>query len=343
MSILTVPDQALGLVPMYGNADVPGTPTPEEYGDLSTDASNLLGNTGGGSPILLLGLGGLAALVFYKFGGKKGLGAKLDKHFPRKSDKDEDNYGDEDEDDESDEDEAPKKRVKLRTIKTPKTPSPKDLPEISLEGLRRTKGTSGKGRFADATTDSLLDEAAVIAGRGHKGDCYKAVKLLKGRSGLVKTPREKGLYARVARAVSKDCAHAEHEIEQAVTEELDKAEEVDSIFSKRGNGRTRPDIEEATKLWLELDPDARSGEVERELRSDEDPEIEYEENLRPVKGRSSLRKTRVEHGDARSKGRSHGGRPGAGSIKVKKTSGATYKIKKEKAKTKRGYTWRKEN
>lgn len=308
------------------------------YGDPQAQA---LGDASGGgpppqaNPFLLLLVGAGVAYAHYHF--KK----KHENEHGRESDEEgDDGEGEDEEDDEDEPEEFKEARVRL-----PRRPKMKSLPEISIEGFRRGEGRTKKPkkkRFADATTDSLIDEAAVIAGRGKKGDCYKAVKLLKGRSGLVRGTRERGLYARVARAVSRDCAHADEEVEKAVTEEVERANDVEDIFSRRGSGSTKPNVEKAVKAWLELEPGAREGDIERELQSDRDEEIEYEENLRPVKGRSSLRKTTTQHGSARAKGRTRRGRSGAAAIQVRKKSGEQFRIRKEKAKTKRGYTWRRE-
>ncbi len=168
-------------------------------------------------------------------------------------------------------------------------------------------------RFRDATTDSLLDEPAVVAESGRPADCKKAAMLLLRRQALVNTERERGLFNKVVRKVASDCRGAEEAVQEAIDDAAARREEA----------------EQAVGMKL--------------IRSPYDTSrLPAESGFRKSK-RTLKRTTTTEHGDARSKGRGRSGRPGQSPMRVKKASGERFKLRKEKAKTKRGYTWRRED
>lgn len=172
-----------------------------------------------------------------------------------------------------------------------------------------------RARLSDVTTDSLLDEPAILASRGKPGDCFKAVKMIAGRQGLATSAHEKSIFKRVLRKVSNDCSHAEEEVEDALTELETEREEVEEVFGPTSQSDNAP--RQGSRGTL------------------------HEPGFRKSK-KSLIRKTSAEGGDARSKGRTRAGRPRGASFIVRKPGAAPYRVKREAAKTKRGFKYRKE-
>lgn len=180
------------------------------------------------------------------------------------------------------------------------------------------------GRYADVTTDTLIDRPAVLA---DSGDCYKAVLALPGSQALARTSAEKKIFKRVLKAVADDCHHAEEDVDRAM-EALE---------------RQRDEIEDM------LDVDTT------EVDSDPDRIIQARRNAQDAVRRGTLTRTRkkripreeeIEWLDRVSSSRgqtSRGGRRGGASVFVTKKSGDKFRLKKEKAPTKRGFKWRKES
>lgn len=173
----------------------------------------------------------------------------------------------------------------------------------------------------DAVTDSLIDEPAVVASSGRPGDCKKAARMLLSRSGLAQTSSERGLYNRVVKKVASDCRGAEDAVAEAIEEEQGRREEIEEVLGARGV-RSHEDVERHPGEGFRKTKTKLTKKTTTSKRRSWKPELveEIEE---------------VAHAH-------RPGRRGAAAIGVRKKSGETYRIRKEKAKTKRGYTWRKE-
>lgn len=191
-------------------------------------------------------------------------------------------------------------------------------------------------KLADVVTDSLLDEPAVIADRGEDGDCYKAAKLLGKRRSLVSSKGDRKLFKRVVLTVAQKCRGSEDEIKDAIAEDTKRSADVEELFPEsEGSSLPAKDISAAIETWLELDPTASRGEAERELKSDDEgddfnPASPFDPSLRSRKSKTSTATSR-----------SRGGRPAAATFFQKTRGGQRFKVTKEAAKTKRGYTLRK--
>lgn len=193
----------------------------------------------------------------------------------------------------------------------------------------------------DAVTDSLLDEPAVIASSRKPGDCKKAARMLLSRSGLAQRPAERALYNKVVRKVANDCAEQQEAVQEAVEDVIERQEEIEDMLDVRAEMETER-------------IDTAEGARKRQFVA---PGFRKTKNKWTKKGHSArkTRRTEISPGEqdildsiAHAKkpnrpGAKGGGRPGASAIRVKKRGGEQYRIRKEKAKTKRGHTWRRED
>lgn len=175
----------------------------------------------------------------------------------------------------------------------------------------------------DAVTDSLIDEPAVISQSGRAGDCKKAAMRLMRVQALVQRPSERSLYDRVVRKVATNCRGEEASIQDAITEAAERrAEAEEELGSKLTEGleTKRTETPEGSRKRTFVEP-----------------------GFRKTKHKLT-RKTTTEPAAERSgKGKGQGHRRGASAVDVRRGGRTAYKMRKEKAKTKRGYTWRKEN
>lgn len=201
-----------------------------------------------------------------------------------------------------------------------------DVEDEEIERPRRV------GKYADMTTDALIDRPAVIASSGRAGDCSKAVKLLPKSAMLAQTQSEKKIFKRVLRSVVEDCggAAAERaEVRDAVENAVDQLEDV------------REEIEDL----FDVDTSAADSDPERILKAKRAAAIR-EEGLTRTRRKRVPRNPETDLLDKVSAGRgatSRGGRPSSGaSHRFKKPGGPWVRMKAEKAKTKRGFKWRKE-
>lgn len=181
--------------------------------------------------------------------------------------------------------------------------------------------------LSDATTDALIDRPAMLARSGKAGDCYKAVKLLPMSQALARNQSETKVFRRVLKSVSDDCQGVPDAVERAM-------EEIEA---------RRDEIEEV------LDVDTT------EIDSDSDRNIQARRAAQASVKRGDLTRTRKKRQPrsevidmldkvAHSKGSSaKGGRPRGASVRVKRKGGESYRLRQEKAPTKRGYKWRKES
>lgn len=165
-----------------------------------------------------------------------------------------------------------------------------------------------RAQLDDAVTDSLIDEPAVVSQSGRAGDCKKAAMLLLRRQGLVQRPNEKTLYDRVVRKVASNCRGEEGAIEEAIEEEQDRRDEAEA--------------EVGSKL----------------IRDARDTAKMPEHGFRKTK----FKLTRKSTTEGRQEGVRKAGRRGSSAIEVRRGGKKIHSLRKEKAKTKRGYTWRKE-
>lgn len=165
------------------------------------------------------------------------------------------------------------------------------------------------GDYEDAVTDSLIDEPATISASGRPGDCKKAAMRLLRVQALVQRPSERSIYDRVVRKVASNCRGAEEALEEAVEEAA----------------ALREEAEEAVGARL--------------IRSAGDTSRMPEHGFRKTK-RKLTRKTTSEGRPEGVRGR---GRRGASAIEVRRGGKKSHSLRKEKSKTKRGYTWRRED
>lgn len=183
------------------------------------------------------------------------------------------------------------------------------------------------GRLDDAVTDSIIERPARFAKSGRDGDCYKAVKLLPASRALANNEHERRIFKRVLKAVADDCRGAEDAVDRA----MDDIE------------RTRDEIEEMLDVdtsEVDSDPDRiiaarrqaqaamRRGDLTRTRRKKvpRDPVVDILDKVASTRGATKK-----------------GGRPSSGaSHRFKKPGGPWVRMKAEKAKTKRGFKWRKE-
>lgn len=167
------------------------------------------------------------------------------------------------------------------------------------------------GDYEDAVTDSLLDEPATISASGRPGDCKKAAMRLFRVQSLAQRPNERALYDRVVRKVASNCRGAEEALEEAVEEAA----------------QLREEAEEAVGAKL--------------IRSAHDiaPGTSHEHGFR--KSKKKLTKKTITEG--RPEGVRGRGRRGASAIEVRRGGKRSHGLRKEKSKTKRGYTWRRED
>lgn len=216
---------------------------------------------------------------------------------------------------------------------------------------REVKGGFRMGRhMGDDVTDSLLDEPALVADTGRPGDCYKAAKLLSARRGLAKSGRERTLFRKVVKSVVDSCREQPESIERAVTEAADRIEEAESLFEAKGGAMKPHDVTKAVELWLELDPHAVRGEVERHIRADEEEsESVHADPYDPASHRGTRRtemerERRAIHAASKKKSGVKGGRPKTGASYVLKTKGGEkFRVRREPDKSRKtGYRMRRE-
>lgn len=192
----------------------------------------------------------------------------------------------------------------------------------------------------DAVTDSLLDEPAVVASSRRPGDCKKAARMLLSRRGLAQRPNERALYSRVVKKVASDCHDQQDAVKEAIDAERERqddiADELDSTWDEEEGPGARSADERPTKFpgegfrktkrkWTK-----KGGAARKKRRTEVSP------------GERDLLDSIAHSKKPNRPGASGGGRPGASAVRVKKRGGEQYRIRKEKAKTKRGHTWRKE-
>lgn len=166
------------------------------------------------------------------------------------------------------------------------------------------------GDYEDAVTDSLIDEPAVISASGRPGDCKKAAMRLMRVQALVQKPSEHSLYDRVVRKVATNCRGAEAAVEEAIEEAADLREEAER------------------EVGMKL------------IRSAGETSRMPEHGFRKSKKKLTRKTTGAERGEAGVRGR---GRRGSSAIEVRRGGKTAFTLRKEKAKTKRGYTWRRED
>lgn len=166
------------------------------------------------------------------------------------------------------------------------------------------------GDYEDAVTDSLIDEPATISASGRPGDCKKAAMRLMRVQALVQRPSERSIYDRVVRKVASNCRGAEEAIEEAIEEAAGLREEAEREVGARLI-RSPLDVQRGTS---------------------------HEHGFR----KSKKKLTRKTTSEGRPEGVRGRGRRGASAISVRRGGKEVARLRKEKSKTKRGYTWRKE-
>jgi hypothetical protein len=181
-------------------------------------------------------------------------------------------------------------------------------------------------RLSDATTDSLIDEPAVVASSGRAGDCYKAVKMLPGRQSLASTARERTIFRRVLKSVADDCREHEDAIDDALEDLEETRGEIEDILGV-DTSTVSDDPERNIAARHAAQKAVREGSLTRTRRKKvpSAPEIDVLDRAAGSRGTTA-----------------RGGRPRGASMLVRRPSGEQFRLKKEKAPTKRGFKWRKE-
>lgn len=181
-------------------------------------------------------------------------------------------------------------------------------------------------RLSDVTTDRLIDEPAVVASSGRAGDCYKAVKMLPGRQSLATSAHEKSIFRRVLKSVADDCREHEEAIDDALEDLEETREEIEDILGV-DSSNVSDDPERNIAARHAAQKAVREGSLTRTRRKKvpASPEIDILDRAAASRGASA-----------------RGGRPRGASLLVRRPGGQKFRLKKEKAPTKRGFKWRKE-
>lgn len=223
--------------------------------------------------------------------------------------------------------------------------------------------SSGRGLrdYDDAVTDSLIEEPARISHGGRSGDCKKAAMRLMRVQALVQRANERDLYDRTVKKVASNCRGEEKAIEAAIEDEAARQEELtDDLLDVIGQTPVRDRAKDSDR---EANIEARKKAQQERLQtqrfkkrsaSEDGPTIDtephrgqsrkrlYESGFRKVKTKLTRRTTTEPEKERSGRGKGQGNRRGSSAIKVRRGGKQLFTMRKEKAKTKRGYTWRKE-
>ncbi len=214
------------------------------------------------------------------------------------------------------------------------------------------------GDYEDAVTDSLLEEPARLSRSGNASDCKKAAMRLMRVQALAQRADERALYNNTVKKVVDNCRGEADVVEKVVEEEAARQEEViEDLISVIGQTAERErskdsdrdaNIEERRKaqaLYRPRKRDARDDgpAIETNPNREQSRRKLYESGFRKVKAKLTRKTTTEPEKERSGAGKGQGHRRGASAVKVRRGGKQLFKMRKEKAKTKRGFTWRKEN
>lgn len=214
------------------------------------------------------------------------------------------------------------------------------------------------GDYEDAVTDSLIEAPARMSQGGRAADCKKAAMRLMRVQALVQRPAERSLYDNVVRKVATNCRGEEKAIEAAIEDEAARQEDMtDDLLDVIGQTPVRDrakdsdrdeNIEQRKKaqaLYKRRARDERDDGPSIDTRPNREQSRRklYESGFRKVKTKLTKKTTTEPEKERSGRGKGQGHRRGSSAVEVRRGGKVVHRMRKEKAKTKRGYTWRKEN